>query len=71
MPHRFFLCILLSAMLLHANELINPSLETDADGNLPGWESFNADNPLNDSQPGRRMRMAICPAGNRATRTIH
>ncbi|MBQ9445787.1 MAG: hypothetical protein IJU61_04270, partial [Victivallales bacterium] len=46
MPHRFFLCILLSAMLLHANELINPSLEADADGNLPGWESFNAENPL-------------------------
>ena len=46
MPHRIFCCILLATILLHANELINPGLEADADGNLPGWQSFNADNPL-------------------------
>ncbi|MBQ2335129.1 MAG: hypothetical protein II381_02395, partial [Victivallales bacterium] len=36
----------MATILLHANELINPGLEADADGNLPGWQSFNADNPL-------------------------
>ena len=47
MSYRIMLVILaLAHIAFCGNELINPGLETDADGNLPGWQSFNADNPL-------------------------
>ena len=47
MSYRIMLAILaLSHIAFCGNALINPGLEMDADGKLPGWESFNTDNPL-------------------------
>ncbi|MBR4369523.1 MAG: hypothetical protein IKS92_00635, partial [Victivallales bacterium] len=47
MSYRIMLAILaLAHIAFCGNALINPGLEADADGKLPGWESFNADNPL-------------------------
>ena len=45
MSHRIIAIALLATLLIHANELLNPGLEADADGNLPGWESFKEENP--------------------------
>ena len=45
MPYRIISAFVMVALLLHANELVNPGLEANTDGNLPGWESCKADNP--------------------------
>ena len=48
---------MLASALAYANELINPNLEVDADGNLYGWASYRPDNPLkivkDDVQDGK------------------
>ena len=44
---RFNLVVTLACCLaVSANELVNPSLEVDADGNLAGWVSYRPENPL-------------------------
>ena len=44
---RFNLVVTLACCLaVSANELVNPSLELDADGNLAGWSSYKPENPL-------------------------
>ena len=44
--HRISLVVALACLAVSANELVNPNLETDADGNLPGWKTYRPDNPL-------------------------
>ncbi|MBP5672297.1 MAG: DUF4091 domain-containing protein [Victivallales bacterium] len=54
---RICLVAMLASALAYANELINPNLEVDADGNLYGWASYRPDNPLkivkDDVQDGK------------------
>ena len=44
--HRISLVVALACLAVSANELVNPNLETDADGNLPGWKTYRPDNPV-------------------------
>ena len=71
---RISLAVTLSYLAVYANELVNPSLELDAAGNLAGWASYRPDNPLkivhDDVQDGesavygeiskRSPRSALC-----------
>ena len=43
---RISLAVMLASLAIYANELVNPSLELDADGNLAGWASYRPENPL-------------------------
>ncbi len=45
MSYRIISSVVLATLLLQANELINPGLEANEDGNLPGWLIFHAENP--------------------------
>ncbi|MBR4220654.1 MAG: hypothetical protein IKR81_05830, partial [Victivallales bacterium] len=45
MSYRIISAVILATLFLHANELINPGLEANADGKLPGWISFQEENP--------------------------
>ena len=44
--YRISLAVMLASLAIYANELVNPSLELDAGGNLAGWASYRPENPL-------------------------